>query len=222
MTIAYVNSVIAQGTVNSTGDSAATNMSGANFLAGLKNGLSGYTVSDSLGNTWDQTTVTQEPNVFGNLTKLVFVPNATVGSSQTFKCDSTSGAPAFAVGGYSNVLTASPFDGNSNYDSSTGSYGSTCVVGSVTPGQDSSLVVGGCTLIWDGTLSVDVGTIRISNHYSSGNYYGTSLWDQIQTTATTVAPTFSWNGGDNFAASVIASFKPAAGGGDTLWAQSCC
>lgn len=203
MTIAYVNSGIAQG-LNSA-SIGATDMTGANFFGvtvGCNLVPATTDITDSAGNSYAARTAYAD-GVFGAFQKIFYSENATSLSNQTFTVTKASFVGTFAVAGYSGVATSSSYDGNENGNTASTSP---CTTGSVTPSVDGCLLLFGCAVAWTGNLSVNVGTLRQSAALSSS--YAGSLADQIQTTATARNPSFSYSGSSTAAS--IAVFKPTA------------
>lgn len=110
--------------------------------------------------------------------------------------------------------SVSPFDVENG---ATGSSIASLATGSVSPSEDNCLIVSMVAHEDGSGISIDSGFTLIDTiAYSSGANEGTSLAYLIQTTASSVNPTWSWSSGPTYAATAIAVFKgPGGGGGGT-------
>ena len=166
------------------------------------------TVSDSKSNTWSPRTEKASGN---NHTRLFFCQGGTVGSAHTFSTNADFYDIAVAAFSGSGAI---PFD----VENGAAAVASALATGSITPAVNGELIVSALGETADGgisrTYSVDSGlTITDQNGAAGGNHNGLGLAYFAQTTAAAINPTWSITGGANNIAAVIASFKPAAGGG---------
>lgn len=213
MAFAYLVSVIKQGTSAGSGDSAPINTNGANLIVVSVGGVGGV-LSDSQSNIWTPLTT------HGN-NKLYYCYAPTVDSSHVFRANAASSFSCVAVAAFSGAAS-SPLD---QQNGATGLTGTTSLAtGSVTPAEDNELLVMGLGDFAPngGSTAITVGTLLQAANINGGTSYGNAIAYDIQTTATTRNPSWSWataTGGTTAAS--IATFKAAAAGGDTLFAQSC-
>lgn len=166
------------------------------------------TPSDSKGNTWTQAVTSADAGGVG--VTIYYAVSPTVGSGHTFTQTIGANIGSFAVIAYSGTATASPLDAT-NGNAKSGSS-STLSCGSVTPAADGYVVV--TVGVTNGTggavVSVDAGQ-TIDQNMSSTFY--SALAFEIQTTATTRNPTYTFTAASDYGATAIASFKAAGGGG---------
>lgn len=205
MAIAFISSVAAAGSPTG-GTTGSVDTTGANFIAfGVAyNAGSTVVVSDSKLNTWNVLTVQTHGAVS---CAIYYAINPTVGTGHTFTTAGVEIYTAMAVEAFSGVHTTAPFD----QENGANAFASTLATGSVTPGEDSEVVItvlasnGACT-----PTSIDGGFTETSEtNFGSGNNYGVSLAYLIQTTAAAANPTWTRTNTNGMAAR-IATFKVAA------------
>lgn len=207
MAFAYLVSVIKQGTSAGSGNSAAIDTTGANLIVISVGGVGGV-VSDSNTNAWTALTV------HGN-NKLYYCYNPVVGAGHTFASNAASSFSCIAVAAFSGAAS-SPLD---QQNGNTGGSGTTSLATqSVTPGDDNQLLVMGLGDFAPngGSTAISVGTLLQSANINGGVSYGNAIAYEIQTTATTRNPSWSWlTGTGGSTAAAIGTFKAAAAGGAT-------
>ena len=217
MTIALVTS--GQGYSNNLADTFTTttyDTTGADLLyvivGSAGNNPPGVTLSDSKSNTWTQLTLRT-----GGVNKHClhwYAQNATVGTGHTFTAAGTDIFAALCFLAFSGTDLTAPFDVENG---NTQGFASSSTTGSVTPGQDNSVLVTGI----GGYNSSSGATVSIDSSFVSGpvpqqitntdfGHQGAAISYQIQTTATTRNPTWTINASDGWGA-VIAVFKPDSG-----------
>lgn len=166
--------------------------------------------TDSNGNTW--LPLTEQGS--GVDIRLFYVPNPTVGVGQTFSISSV--VPSLAIMAFSGAKISGPFDVENG---SQAGAGTTIQTGSVTPSENDELIIAACSHQGD-AIGIDSGfTLQVQIPLLGGVGLGIDFAFLIQTTAGAVNPTFTLAASDNHEAA-IATFKAAAAGGDTLFAQS--
>jgi hypothetical protein len=190
------------------GTSAAADTTGADLLViHVASFAAASGVSDSKGNTW---TALTEHSVGSRFSRFWYAKNATVGTGHTFTVSGTGIYPHLAVAAFSGSNTTAPAD---QQNGATGSGVTSLATGSVTPAEDNELVVAGLCGFDPVTPTINSSFTATDTEPSAGGSNMTGgLAYKVQTTATAVNPTWSWNASDSAAVS-IASFK--AGGGDT-------
>lgn len=209
MAIALVENVTARSTDSNGFSSGAIDTTGATLLVVAIGNYTGFsvtpTLSDSKGNTWSQLTAKTHGET---RSVLYYCASPTVGSGHTFTIAGNSTYAAICVSAFSGAHS-SPFD----TENGSAWNGTSAQPGSVTPSEDSALVVSGLSLrglyatgqsasinsgftISDESLGVDLQSLHCALAYA------------IQTTATAVNPTWSWGTSDAFA-TTIAVFKAA-------------
>ena len=169
------------------------------------------TVSDSQSNTWTPLTTRESATPRG---KLYYVANPSTNASHTVTYTVTAGYPYIGVLAFSGTDTSSPFDQESG---STTDSGITLQPGSITPAADNYVLVIGILNNASGTdvFSIDSSfTKQLHLDNAPGAHFPGATGYQIQTTATARNPTWDWTAaGNTYAATAMASFKVAAGGG---------
>lgn len=221
--VALVSSV-KDASADSTGfTSISFNSTGANFIACSLASYQGQTtppVTDSNGNTYSFLTdheVSGDPR-----STIVYTANPVVGAGHTITVTSVaiSRYPSIVCGAFSGVTTVSPFD---QQNGSNGSAIITLSTGSITPTQNSELILAALALNANST-SVTIGggmTIVDTQAGDPVTHYGSSLAWLAQTAATAINPAWSWTGSGT-AASSIASFKsPTCSGAMLLRGVGC-
>ena len=210
MTWSLIGHELAHGALGGT--TTAFDTTGADLIVLCVSSYTGTpTVSDSQSNTWSPLTKQTEADA----------------SSQLYYCASptTSSAHTFTVSSGSNtydVLTVSAFSGSgaSPFDVQNGAVSAldngAIQPGSITPSVNGEMIISGTASFTTHVLSVDSGlTITDQQLYTSGDCTGGALAYFVQTTAAAINPTWS-HSGSNQSSAVIASFKPAAGGGTSV------
>lgn len=178
-------------------------------------GVSAGTLSDSKGNTW--TALTTYATSGNQRVKWFYAQNPTVGTGHTFTAGPNGGLPSVGVLAFSGTATAGVFDTGQDQGYGTVGSGETSAqaTASVTPSVNDCVVVSvqsHANVITD--LSVNSSFTKTNEVLFDGsfNFYGIGIAYLIQTTATTVNPTWSWTGG-TYPATALAVFKPATAGG---------
>jgi hypothetical protein len=169
-------------------------------------------ITDSKGNTWTASTAQTGGAGFNTTGKFLYCVNPTVGTGHTFSAAVAYGS-IFAFGYTGNA--ASPFEQFSGQSQVT--PGTNSVAGSILPTEDNCLVLAAVGT-GDATSGYSVDayvTIIADIHGATGTNYGGVVGEDIQTTATFDAPTFSWTGTAT-RYGVMISFKPlvASAGGN--------
>ena len=219
MAIALVNHVNAQASANASYTSSSIDTSGANFIVAvwaIDDAVSVPVFQDNKGNG----NATQSAAYFnyvgaGTILGIFYWENPIVGTGHTFTAaaSNTRLAGAFSVAAFSGVATSSSID-----QTSFANVGNTTSIqpGSITPTQNNELVITGWTMNGNGVTDTPTcsGTTAayVTPRGGALPCLGAGLAYVIQTTAAAVNPTWSWTSND-YATSVIASFKQAAGGG---------
>jgi hypothetical protein len=214
MAYALIDSVLAVTSDNQNVTTGAIDTSGANFLVLAVSGIATvtFTVTDSKGNTW----VPRTAYVAGAIVQVqvFYATNTpTVGSGHTFTVTKDSGPsffPAGAVAAFSGAHATAPFDQENGSSGNGVSFVST---GNVTPTQDNELIIAAAS--FSGTLPVVTGgSLAVLDEVAAAASMGISLAYEIQTSATTIAATFT-PGGSRDIAAAIETFKVAASAATT-------
>ena len=173
-------------------------------------GSSPATLSDNKSNFYTDLTA-QSDGVARTIPS--YVQNPAVGSGHNFSVAGTTSFSSLYMLGFSGS-TPTPFDQQSG-DNPTGT------VGSITPSVDNCLVISGCVTQGTGHSMNGGFSVPEEGPNGTGTNFGGGIGYLIQTTAAVSAPTWSWTPViDTTFAGRQASFKPATGGGDVLFAQS--
>lgn len=201
--------------------SASVTTTGASILIAVTSAFVGanpINMADSKGNTWSK--LTERAGTFLRV-QIHYVANPSVGTLHTFTAtESGGGALTSEIAAFSDAITTSPFD---QQNGATSDSTSTLATGSITPGQNSELIIAGLTDAYTGTVSIN-GGFTITNQQpfvSSPTQWGSALAYLIQTTATAANPTWTSGVVDAMSAA-IASFKnanPASGSVKRLASQ---
>lgn len=195
----------------------AADTTGANFtalvLTSTSDGAGGP--SDNKSNTWNA--LTAELVGGGERVILYYAINPTVGTGHTFTFTPSSGSlPSICALAFSVVDTTTPFDAE---NAGGNSFGSTVQPGSVTPGQNDSLIIQGLAFNVTGTLAINESYVHTGDGTDyidrAGNMMGLAAAYLIQTTAGATNPTWTHTPGSSSMAAVGAVFKPAGVGGRT-------
>lgn len=216
MAFGYLASVLKQGTSAGSGDSGAIVTTGVNLFVAVVcdyNQVGAVTPTDKIsgvasGNVWTALTPKLD-DVSGRLT-IWYCYNPAVGSSHTFAANGSGTFASIAVAAFSGCAS-SPVDQQNGAVSGLSSVPS-LATGSITPTQPNELLIYaiGDNAPKTGTASVSVGTILQQAALQAGVSFANSIAYEIQTTATTRNPSFTF-GSTTDAAAVIASFKAAGG-----------
>ncbi len=208
----------AGGSANSA-TTSAINTSGANLLIVSASWYAGTTtsgvVSDSKSNTW--TLLTKHTSDLPCANQLFYCVPVAVGSGHTFTFSGTDSFASIGVQAWSGNA-AVPFDSQSGNDQ-THNISNTIQPGSLLPSEDNCLVVASLQFENNSanTVTIDSGfTISDTVPYSGGNNEGGSMAYLVQTTATSVNPTWDVGGNMPWLATTLAVFKAASGGGGFL------
>jgi hypothetical protein len=187
-----------------TGTTAAMDTTGATLLVAANDAGSAGAPTDSASNTW-----TAIDNItggsFGGNVALYYVNNPTTSATHTFT----------SAGGLSAVFVVAASGTNTSGPLETSTKSTANQPGSITPATDGSLLVvvlqpGGDAITGINSSFVLQDTIA----GTGGVTYGGGLATLIQGTAAAVNPTWTVNAGGS-GGDIMASFKPAAGGGGT-------
>ena len=204
MAYAFIGNVEAQSPAGAGGFTTGTlDTTGSSIIVAVLcnyTGVTGLTFTDNKSNTY---TALANKNAEANGTvRIYYAVNPTVGSGHTFTIGGTLPGASLCVMAFSGANTSSPFD------QQNGANSLVTQSGSITPTQDSELVVAGWGI---GSVTsaptIDSGFATVTFKADIvGQCYGAAMSYKIQTTAAAVNPTWSISGG-----CVIASFKiPAA------------
>lgn len=203
----------AHSTDRNTFTSGAQDTTGADILiAVLSAGDNSAVLTDSKGNTW--TPLTAQSQFSAAFCRITYAKAPTVGTGHTFTCTVTATtSPAIEVLAYSGSHQTAPFD----VENGSGYFAASAQPGSVTPNQNSSLIVTGIT-----QQSANSATVAIDSGFTIEDYQDTIVAqclssgcaDLVQNTAAAINPTWSWTGSD-LGGCVMAVFKPAAAASDT-------
>ncbi|HXE51248.1 MAG TPA: hypothetical protein VN663_22915 [Ramlibacter sp.] len=198
--------IASQGFQNTTTPAIDTSGYGLIVLGIAYNANGGFpTLSDSKSNTW----LNASSGLIGlyEYGELWYCSPCTVGASHTFSITATTlAAPAIVAAAFSGVKTSSPYD---QHNSNAAASVNTLTTGSVTPTENSELVVH-MVGVYASAPTTNVGAIvdQIAVTCPAGCKYGVALAYEAQTTATTRNAT--WNNGiTNDLATGIATFKAA-------------
>lgn len=216
MSFALVSHVAASGSSNGS-TTSSIDTTGANLLIVAVGYYSGSThdptISDSNGNTWTSVSSTYYESNTGDHAsiRIYYAYNPTVGSGHTFTVSATSTFGSFVAAAFSGATITNPKDVESGHVSA--GSGTSDQPGSITPTQDNDLILSA----WVGSdpvTSLAASGLTITDTVQPVSFVsdGTSLAYVVQTTATAVNPTWSWNNTTS-KATAIAAFKAAAGGG---------
>lgn len=222
MAIAYVASATAQMTTNSDASvtTSSIDTSGANFVAvaiAVGEGATGFTVSDNKSNGNATATAATYAYVGAGTRLTIYIwENPTTGSGHTFTLNKGTGSLSGGIGviAFSGVKTSTSTDQTSvNNTPNTTSV----QPGIITPSEANEVVVCAWTMAGNGvtdtpTTSGLTAAYALPRQTTGGGIFPIGIGYVIQTSAAAVNPTWSWTSAD-FATSVIASFKQAAGGG---------
>lgn len=201
-------SLVAHATVagSSGGTTPGVITTGADLMVAVYswyNGGTRPTLSDSKSNTWTQIGTDQA----GAITSVAmyYVASPTVGSGHTCTISGASSFSSLEIEAWSGSA-ASPFDQTSQ----AAAY----QAGSVTPTQDNELLVAGVAgQDTQNVTAIDLGfTISDNNAYSAGNNEAGAMAYLVETTAAAKNPTWTTPGAGNATATIISTFKAAAGG----------
>lgn len=160
-------------------------------------------ISDSKSNTWAPRTV-QSVDVI-DLRIFDAMSSPTVGAGHTFTATGTSTFPSLAALA---IADSGAFD---QQNGATGTNVSALQPGSVTPSEDNCIVVAVvATRNTAGTFSINGGFTIANQIDNDGNHFSLAIAYLIQTSAAAANPQWSWDGGPQDAAAVIATYKSAA------------
>lgn len=201
----FINSGGCSSAAGASCTTSTINMTGANFLIMACSGYNGAVCnpSDSSSNTWISLTK-QDSGATNCTNQLWYVPNATVGSSQTFTAGTAAGTyfPSLSITGFSGIATSPAITQNG---ASIGNIALSLSPGSVT-GLDNGLVVTGlCFQPQAATITINLGFTAITQQHQA-NAVGTSLGYLIQAVGAAVNPTWTSNQ-TNALASPIAAIR---------------
>lgn len=219
MTFSLIGSAPKQGTINGTGNTTGFDTTGAKLLTIIVCDFATQPVSvisDTYSNIWVQRA--QALNIVEGRLTLYECVNGTVGTGHQFAATGTGSAPALTVSAWGASGTPTADQTNSAFTS--GSSVSTQQTGSITPTQANELLVYGTGDAWGTPLTVNVGTVLQSAGLVGGSSFAVGMAYEIQTTATTRNPTFSFVSTTQVEA-LIVSYIDAAGGvtGSAAWTE---
>lgn len=164
-------------------------------------------VTDSKGNTWTALTIHPAPSG-GNVSRIWYAKNATVGSGHTFTASGNGLYPALCVAAFSGADTASPFDVENGGAGASGSPPQS--IGSITPTLNGELIIAGMSeyTSFVGTFSINAGMTVIEDQlFRSGQNFGSRLAYLIQGGKAAINPAWNWTSGGDQRAYSIAAFK---------------
>jgi hypothetical protein len=182
---------------------SAIDTSGANLIVVVVSQFSGAaigTLSDSKSNTWTPLTAQTSTNAY---TQTFYAASPTVGAGHTFTFTGSGIFGAIAVQAWSNA-NAVPF----NVQNGAVVTSTSLATGSVTPGQNNSLLVAALSSADTGVYAIDSG-FTISDQIADvgGVNLGIGMASLVQGSAAAVNATWSWATTAN-AAVAISAFKP--------------
>jgi len=172
------------------------NMTGANFLAVCVNASAGVapTISDSSGNTW----VSTYNDSGSTRTTAFYAANASVTSSMTFTLSGSAQYASMEVAGFSGIASGSPYDATAGTQSAHG-VATVASAGAITTSQPYDLVVActgsaGMSTLYPVSIN---NPFSISDEvvYSAGNYYGGAMGYYVNPSASSVTPSWTYQGG---------------------------
>jgi hypothetical protein len=180
---------------------APINTTGSTLIVafGAYQTASGADLSDNAGNAW--TALTEIPISGNTPCRLFYANNPIVSPTHTFTLGGASQFPGLVVAAFAGNITIFDVENGSN---SAGNAFTIQQTGSITPSVNNELVIFGLKYE-DQLASVDVGAIIDQLGFLPGVAYGVALAYEIQTTAMTRNPTWSWTNPD-VSSAVIASF----------------
>jgi len=199
-------------TIKTRATTNAINTTGADFIviSVASYSTTPITVSDSQSNTWSPRT---EKATGNDHVRLFYCQAPTTNSAHTFSTNAD--FYEIAVQAWSGS-TSTPFD----VENGATGPNATLQTGSITPSVNNELIVSAVGQSADGATGTQTWTVdsslTISDQVSAlgGQHTGLAFGYFAQTTAAAINPTWTLSSTANQAA-VIASFKPAAGGGIT-------
>lgn len=207
-TFSFVGSTNAFGNPNNV-TSGSLDTTGANLIVIALASYSSVpipTITDSYSNSWvalnnydGGTPPTARYTLFYSI-------NPIVGIGHTFTASSSSGYPAVNVLAFSST-------GSPSFDQENGnglSSGTSATVGPITPTNNNSLIITGVNS-WQANASASVNsgfTLTTSNGYFPSVTFGSAAAYLIQTTLSSVGPTWSFTGSTNGTGVGIAVFNP--------------
>lgn len=191
--ITYVTSTGGTSANNNTVLSSSVNTSGANLLVCQVAdylAVGAGTLTDSKSNTWTPLTTCSV-----DITRLQgwYVIGATVGSGHTFSYGATGSFPAINCIALANVKTSSPLDTEAHASATGVTFKQ---AGSVTPGANNAVVLGGLARDNSNISFVDSG-MTMANQQEMTPNFSADLSYKIQTTAAALNPTWSWSAGSD-------------------------
>ena len=176
---------------NAYSRSMTTTASTKLIVVGVSCVVSGMTIKDSKGNTYNQ--IGSPATNSGNVVMWECINPTGMGSSITFTCTPSSAnrKPSMFISIWSGVKTTSPQDQNGN--NTTGTNVTSQATNSMTPAQNGELYI---TTLCNYTRGVSTisGLTLIGSAAYDGNTLGGGMAYQIQTTATATSFTWSWSG----------------------------
>lgn len=211
MAIAVVGTPVIAGSAdqNSITTGAYDTSGGTGLIVGVVDlgGGSGI-ISDSKTNVWAPRTV-QSVDVI-DLRIFDVVSSPTVGSGHTFTATGTGTFPS---------LAAMAVSGSGAFDQENGATAtnvSALSTGSVTPTEDNEIVIAVvATRNAAGTFSINGGFTIAQQIDNDGNHFSLAIAYLIQTSAAAANPQWSWTGGAQDAAAVIATYKAGSSASTT-------
>lgn len=185
---------------------SAIDTSGANLLVVVAikfaPGVTGASITDSKSNTW--TSLTAQTQASDAYCQIFYCASPTVGTGHTFTWLGANTFAGVAVQAWSGA-NVTPFD----VENGAGATATSLATGSVTPGQNNSLIIAGlCASTGSNTYAIDSGfTVTDSIDYVGGSGLGIAMAYFKQGSAAAINPTWSWITSAD-AAATIAVFKP--------------
>jgi len=192
------------------GDASATtgaiDTTGANFLVAVTayaGAVTGFSFTDSKSNTW--TALTERTAGAAGRERIYYCVPTSVGSGHTFTLSGATLFGSLCVASFSGGKASSPFDAESGAGATPVS---TKQPGSITPAQNSELLIAGLAFSPTGTISID-GGYTITDQQDAGDDIGSALAYKIQTYKAASNPTLTKGGSAGQMIAALASFKAA-------------
>ena len=165
------------------------------------------TITDIFSNTY--VALTAQPGGQNRTCQIIYCINPTVGSGHTFTVSGSSDFPSMCISAWSGSNLSAPFD---QQNGAGLGFGTSLQTGSVTPSGANQLIICGLSKTSPATASIDSSlTVLDGITDSAFGHTDTSLAYEIQTTATTRNPTWSWTGAEQAEAAIATFIAGAAG-----------
>lgn len=204
------------------GAAPAINATGASLIVVTTSryNVTAATPTDDQGRTYTALTNVENTSAFGVAGRIWYTENPTGSlASLVVTFAATNLYPAFGVSAWSGTATASVFDVQSTNNNGN-APSATSQPGSVTPGQNDSLVIAIAAYESTAACTIDGGFTELyDGPLVGGSYFGGMAAYLIQTTAAAANPTVTY-GGSNANVTAIAAFKPSAAPASLQWLPS--